>query len=238
MTLHATYDKAIFGLKNNRFVTGSTNQLLATDFATSPSWPAFQDYWNHLELDKFMNDGGKYRYRRFGRFKWFADGNRLEQQAHTPYSQPEYFNPLNGGMERHFAPVTEDMANNWVLRTLLLELANSYAQIEDVQSWKINTYFNRIITTADMQGSPVPEGRHRDGVKFSCLFMADCQSIAGGETTLFDIMHQQPIHVGTLAAAGQMLVFRDDTVFHDTTPIKISGEAQQGHRDLLVIEFY
>ncbi len=185
-----------------------------------------------------MNDGGMYRYRRFGRFKWFADGDRLELQPHTAYSQPEYFNPLNGGMDRHFAPVTAKMAQNDVFRKILLELARTYGALEDIQTWKINTYFNRIVATPDMQGEPVPEGKHRDGVKFSCLFMADRTGVSGGSTTLLDIMHQKPIYFGTLEKPCDTLIFRDDTVFHDTTAITINAGKARGYRDVLVIEFY
>ncbi|MEO4013820.1 2OG-Fe dioxygenase family protein [Pseudomonas rossensis] len=228
----------LWALKNSRFVAGSAADLFGLDFSNMAGWSDFQNYWNELELDRYMNDGGRYRYRRFGKFKWYADGNRLEQQPHVPYSQPEYFNPLNGGIDRHFAPVTAEMADNEVLRRILLELANAYSEIEDVQSWKINTYFNRILATPNMQGLPVPEGKHRDGVKFSCLFMVDRSGVAGGETTLVDIMHQQPIYVGTLEKPCQTVVFRDDTVFHDTTAIEIIPGADMGYRDLLVIEFH
>lgn len=230
--------KSILNLKNERFVIGDSNELLNIDFLSMPDWSEFKNFWNNLEIDKYMNDGGSYRYRRFGKFKWFADGNKLEQQPHVPYYQPLYFNPLNGGMNRYFAPVTENMANNQVFRTLLLELANNYGEIEDVQTWKINTYFNRILARPNMQGLPVPEGKHRDGVKFSCLFMTDKINVSGGETTLIDIMHQKPIFNGTLEKQNQMLIFRDDTVFHDTTPIEVISGRNYGYRDLLVIEFH
>jgi|JI102314A1RNA_FD_contig_41_3374079_length_2935_multi_4_in_0_out_0_2 hypothetical protein len=233
-----TTSRAIWKLKNERFVAGQAVDLFENDFSTLGTWPQFQNFWNDLEIDRYMNDGGIYRYRRFGRFKWFADGNRLELQSYTPYSQPKYFNPLNGGVDRHFAPITTEMAENEVLRKILLELANTYSAIEDVHTWKINTYFNRILATPNMQGLPVPEGKHRDGVKFSCLFMADRVGVSGGLTTLVDIMHQEPIYVGALEKPCDTLIFRDDTVFHDTTAITVNPDSKKGYRDVLVIEFY
>lgn len=237
-TLDSNVMKCIFNLKSERFVTGNSSEILNINFLSLPDWDEFKSFWDNLELDKYMSDGGSYRYRRFGRFKWFANGNKLEQQSHAPYYQPLYFNPLNGGINRHFAPVTEEMAKNRVLNTLLLELANSYSEIEDVKAWKINTYFNRIVAHKNTKGLPVPEGKHRDGVKFSCLFMVDRVNVSGGETTLVDIMHQKSIFNGALEKANQMLIFRDDTVFHDTTPIEVINDCHYGYRDLLVIEFH
>ncbi|UJD89830.1 hypothetical protein FS594_14095 [Rahnella aquatilis] len=228
----------IYNLKNERCVFGPALKVLGIDFLNHPAWLEFQNFFTNLELDKYMMDGGLYRKRRFGRFKWFADGNRLEQQPQTPYIQPLYFNPLNGGIERHFAPLTDNIVNSPILRSLLLKLANAYGDIEDIQTWKINTYFNRIISTKDFVGQPVPEGKHRDGVKFSCLFMANRTNVSGGSTTLTDILYQNHVFTGTLENPAEVLIFRDDTVIHDTSAVKAINGFEEGYRDVLVIEFY
>jgi hypothetical protein len=228
----------IWEMRNERFVAGTAIDLFGHDFASMAGWGEFQGYWDNLERDRYMNDGGTYRYRRFGRFKWFSDAKRLELQPHGPYRQPTYFNPLNGGMERLFAPVTEDMAENEVVRTLLGTLANVYSEIEDVPVWKINAYFNRIVATSEEHGLPVPEGMHRDGVKFSCLFMADRKGVSGGVTTLVDLMNKYPLYTGSLEKPCDALIFRDDSVFHDTTAIVPTVGGSKGHRDVLVIEIY
>jgi hypothetical protein len=79
---------------------------------------------------------------------------------------------------------------------------------------------------------------HRDGVKFSCLFMASHINFTGGDSTLFDLLTHKPVFQGRLGAGGQMLVFRDDTVLHDTTGISPADPRAPGYRDVLVIEFY
>ena len=225
-------------LGSERFVSGDIQSLIGKDLLKYSSWPIFQKYWTNLEIDRYMNDGGTYRQRRFGRFKWKAGDTQVHLQTHRPYQQPIYFNPLNGGLKRDFAPVTLSMAKNPILQELLTALATTYAHLEDVESWKINTYFNRIVARPEEDGLPVPEGMHRDGVKFSCLFMVNRFNISGGETTLFDLMHKEPIFNKTLILPGQTIIFRDDTVFHDTTSIKVIDETQLGFRDILVIEFH
>lgn len=225
-------------LEHQRFVSGDINSIIGKNLLNDSAWPVFQEYWSDLEIDRYMNDGGSYRQRRFGRFKWKVGNTQAQLQPHRPYHQPIYFNPLNGGLQRDFAPVTPAMAENAVLQELLSALATAYARIEDVGSWKINTYFNRIIARSEEDGLPVPEGMHRDGVKFSCLFLVNRFNVSGGETTLFDLMHKAAIHTKTLNLPGQAIIFRDDTVFHDTTSIKVIDSTQLGFRDLLVIEFY
>lgn len=240
MTIKASLDgvesKAIYNIANERFVFGSTRSILGVDLPSMPEWAAFKQAWNELELDRFMNDGGTYRRRRFGRFKYFTQDDRLEPQPHAPYSQPLYFNPLNGGMERNFAPLTPEAAANPVFRRLLHALGAAYAEIEDVPMWKVRTYFNRITASGRELGKPVPEGLHRDGVKFSCLLLANREGVDGGVTTVCD-MDKQPIFTATLANDGDMLIFRDDTVYHDTTPVSPLGKDVEGHRDVLVVEF-
>lgn len=225
-------------LAEERFVSGQCAEVLGVDLTREPQWAAFQDIFNHLQQDQYMSDGGTYRQRRFGRFTFDANRDDLELQPHGPYTQPKYFNPLNGGLERHFAPLTANIVANPVFQRILQLLGRGYSAVEDVSSWKINTYFNRIIARSDEIGKPVPEGMHRDGVKFSCLFMAQRASCNGGETSLIDLITHQPVFKGTLDQPAKCILFRDDTVLHDTTPIAPVTKRKIGYRDVLVVEFY
>ena len=225
-------------LAEERFVFGSTAEVLGEDLTVLSDWPAFQAVFKDLPADAYMNDGGRYRLRRFGRFIYTRNDDRLELQPHRPYSQPKYFNPLNGGIERHFAPLTDAIVSNQVLQRVLRLLGGGYSVLEDQPRWRINTYFNRIIARTEETGKPVPEGMHRDNVKFSCLLMINHISFTGGDSTLFDMLTHEPVFQGRLGAGGQMLVFRDDTVLHDTTAIQPINAHTPGYRDVMVIEFY
>ena len=130
------------------------------------------------------------------------------------------------------------MVANAVFESLLRELARAYCILEDASVWNINVYFNRIVTRKGEVGRPVPEGKHRDGVKFSCLFMSQRIGCGGGETSLIDMITHEPVLIWTLKEAGACVIFRDDTVLHDTSPIFATLDDQPGFRDVLVVEFY
>ena len=80
-------------------------------------WPAFAASWNDLGLDAYMADGGRYRRRRFGVFRAAADG--VVRKPHQPHYQSRDYNPLNGGVERWFEPITEAVAGHPAMRAIL-----------------------------------------------------------------------------------------------------------------------
>jgi hypothetical protein len=224
-------------LAEERFVFGNSANVIGEELSALDDWKRFQAIFEDLPPDTYMKDGGTYRLRRFGRFVYTWDDDRLEVQPHAPYSQPKYFNPLNGGVDRHFAPLTDEIVGNQVLQRVLKLLGAAYSALEDQPRWRINTYFNRIVARSDEAGKPVPEGKHRDGVKFSCLLMANHNNFTGGNTTLFDLLSHDIVFEGRLNKGGDIMVFRDDTVLHDTTAIKPVDPSRPGYRDVLVIEF-
>ncbi len=46
------------------FVHGGAMRDLLAPYGPLADWTAFADSWNHLELDTYMADGGRYRRRR------------------------------------------------------------------------------------------------------------------------------------------------------------------------------
>src|SRR5215470_8419262 len=77
-------------------------------------WPRFAESWDDLGVDAFMADGGRYRRRRFACFRAGSDG--ITRKPHQPHYQSRDYNPLNGGIERWFAPVTDAIAAHPALR--------------------------------------------------------------------------------------------------------------------------
>jgi hypothetical protein len=225
-------------LSDERYAFGTLRELFGEDFTAALGWREFQAIFDALAPDLYMADGGKYRQRRFGRFVYSHAADSLQAQPHRPYSQPRYFNPLNGGVQRDFAPLTEAIVRNEVVQRVLRRLGATFSELEDQPRWRVNTFFTRIVTRDGETGRPVPEGRHRDGVRFSCLLMANSIAYTGGHTTLFDILTHAPIFRCRLDAPGRALVFRDDAVLHDTSAIHPDEPHATGIRDVLSIEFY
>ena len=59
--------------------------------------------WDRLELDNYLQDGGRYRRRRHSCF--VDDGTTLAQTPHRAHWQPVEYNALHGGMHRLFEPI-------------------------------------------------------------------------------------------------------------------------------------
>src|SRR5207244_7903705 len=73
-------------------------------------WDRFAASWNDLGVDAFMADGGRYRRRRFACFRASPAG--ISRKPHQPHYQSRDYNPMNGGMGRWFALVSEATATH------------------------------------------------------------------------------------------------------------------------------
>src|SRR5437899_5514505 len=73
-------------------------------------WDGFARSWGDLGVDTYMADGGRYRRRRFAAFR--AAGSEIVRKPHQPHYQSRDYNPLNRGLTRWFAPVTEAVARH------------------------------------------------------------------------------------------------------------------------------
>src|SRR6516164_7605514 len=89
------------------FVEASDMRNALLRFGTLADWPRFAESWDDLEVDTYMADGGRYRRRRFGVWSAERQGS-IVRGAHQPHYQTVDYNPLKGGIERWFKPITEE----------------------------------------------------------------------------------------------------------------------------------
>jgi len=185
--------------------------------------------WDHLELDNYLKDGGRYRRRRHSCF--VDDGAALEQTAHRAHWQPVEYNALHGGMHRLFEPIEDDTIAQPAWQRLLRALGAVCSDVKGAQPWYVEAHQFRI-DTADGIGRPTPEGAHRDGVDYVAVILIDRAGIKGGETRVFEANGPRGQRF-TMTEPWTMLLLDDAAVIHESTPIQPLDE--HGHRDTLVL---
>src|SRR4029077_11972725 len=80
-------------------------------------WERFAASWNDLGVDAYMADGGPYRRRLFACFRASSEG--MVRKPHQPHYQSRDYNPLNGGTQRGFEPVTDALGAHPALGAIL-----------------------------------------------------------------------------------------------------------------------
>ena len=217
-----------------RFEAAHIRNLLGLE--AMADWRAFAASWNDLGLDTFMADGGRYRRRRFAAFA-VAPG-LLARKPHQPHWQSRDYNPLNGGVQRWFDPVTEAIADHPVTRGVIatgLDLFDPLSPASD-DPWHVEMHQFRIEARAGEQGLPTPEGMHRDGVDWVIVMLVDRQTVDSGVT---DIFAPDGASLGsfTLTTPGDAVFLDDHRVLHGVTPIRPRDAQAPAVRDVLVVTF-
>jgi hypothetical protein len=201
-------------------------------------WASFAATWNNLGIDAYMADGGRYRRRRFGVFRAGPDG--ILRKPHQPHYQSRDYNPLNGGIERWFEPITEAAAGHPALTAIL---GTCHALFEGMTplavrpaAWHVEIHQFRIEARPGEVGRPTPEGMHRDGVDWVLVLMVRRENIASGETTIYDLQ-KRPLGSFTLAAPLDAAWVDDSRVYHGVTAVTPLDMAGPAYRDVLVVTF-
>jgi hypothetical protein len=200
-------------------------------------WPAFAESWNDLPWDEYLAQYGRYRRRRHAVY-YAARGGAAERSAqHEPHYQSRAYNPLQGGIERWFEPITPEIGCAESLRCILRFCHQLFSALApEVVRWRIEAHQFRIEARADLPGQPTPEGVHRDGVDYVLVLLVARRNIASGTTTIH-AHDRRLLGSFTLAEAFDAALVDDARVFHGVTPVQAVGPDQPGYRDVLVVTF-
>ncbi|MEU7720815.1 2OG-Fe dioxygenase family protein [Streptomyces tibetensis] len=203
--------------------------------AVEADWTRFASNWDDLSLDTHMADGGTYRYRRYGQYDLDLGTGELTLLPHEPYRQESEVNPLNGGVDRLFEPLTAAFTSDPLLRTLLVTLGSVFSTVDGTRHWNIKLHPYRITAGAEA-GQPAPEGRHRDGVTFITSLLIDRLNVTGGESSVYsdDGTH---LLTTTLSTPGDLLLGDDRRTLHSVTPVHPVDATEPAHRDVLVMAY-
>lgn len=201
-------------------------------------WQRFAASWDDLGVDAFMADGGRYRRRRFACFRAGAAG--IVRKPHQPHYQSRDYNPLNGGVQRWFAPVTEAAAGHPAMRAILETCRELFDRLMPAglrpASWHVEVHQFRIEAHSGQEGRPTPEGMHRDGVDWVLVLLVSRVNVQSGETSIAGL-GKEPLGSFTLTDPLDAAVTDDNRVYHGVTPVTPLDPARPAYRDVLVVTF-
>lgn len=218
------------------FVEASDMRTALARFGSLADWPAFAESWNDLEVDTYMGDGGRYRKRRFGVYAAERQG-AVVRAPHQAHYQTLDYNTLNGGIERWFKPVTEEIGSGASMRTILEYCRALFGRlVPEAKKWHIEVHQFRIEAKTGEAGKPTPEGMHRDGVDYVLVLLINRRNIASGTTTVHDL-DKRALGSFTLTDPLDAALVDDSRCYHGVTPVEPENPAQPAYRDVLVVTF-
>lgn len=217
-------------------VPGTAMHELLLQHGPLDDWARFSASWEHLPLDTWMADQGRYRRRRHAVFAIDQTG-KLHQQAHQPHYQGLDYNPLNGGVERWFEPIDPAITTGASLRTILSAAQALFAPLSPaIPRWKVEVHQFRIEATPEHAGLPTPEGVHRDGVDWVLVLMIQRRNIAAGTTTIH-ALDQTQLGSFTLSQPFDAALVDDHRCCHGVTAVRPLDPTLPAQRDVLVVTF-
>jgi len=197
----------------------------------------FLDSWNTLDMDQFMSDKGRYRTRKHATFTVDNNDKIFLKNSYIPHFQTIEYNPLNGGIARHFTEIDRKTIENPIFKNLLQFAYFTFSKIRS-ENWFIEAHQFRIKAKPNDQGKPTPEGIHRDGVDFVLMALINRQNIQGGMTRIYDL--NKTIKTEFMLENFLDIALVDDhQVYHSVTETRVDNieENKVGLRDVLVITF-
>lgn len=200
------------------------------------AWERFRTHWDDLGTDRYASDRGARRLRRYGRFSVGPSGDRITPLPPESFVQPENSNPLYVGVDRVFEPLTGSFTADPVLPAVLRLLARLATALDDPPEWEAKVHPFRVIASADAEGLPTPEGRHRDGVTLVTSLLVGRRNATGGESAVFTPDGERLLTT-TLSEPGALLLGDDRRTLHSVSPVRPVDPARPAHRDVLVVTF-
>lgn len=189
-----------------------------------------------LPVDEYLPNGGKYRFRRFGRYHYQRDGDHLQRLPHTDYFQDQAINSVTGGIVRKFAPLTDALFENRFLQAMI-RFNLAHFPDESISNWEIDVHLIRVIASATFSGEPTPEGVHQDGAEWVTVHLMELENANGGEVTIYDLA-KMPIERFRLTQVMDSYLLRDPAVWHSANPIQPIDPSQIGIRSILTFDYH
>jgi hypothetical protein len=205
----------------------------------APHLERLRDEWEHLEPDRYLEQGAKFRLRRYGRYRWEPASDALVSLPHEPYFQPAEENTYAGGVSRDFGPLRPETIHSPFVHAMVravfacLPIPGERRR----ERWEVRIHQLRIVASAGAPSFPTPEGIHQDGTDFLTLHLMRRDNISGGDSTIYDL-DRTPVFHCTMREVLDMLVLEDPRVMHSATPVLSADGQSEGVRDIMGVDFH
>ena len=188
--------------------------------------PVALSSFDRLPADHYTVGGQ--RFRRFTAYRMNRREGKwnLEALPPRPFLQPKSYNPLSGGLARHFEPMEIDPS-------LQIAAVCDAIGLDGEQEYALNVHQVRVIVDARIKGVVVPEGPHRDGHRIIMTMVFDRSNVSGGVSQLMETGSQTPFYERTLPS-GTALVVEDERMWHHATDIQPCGP-ERACRDIWIV---
>jgi hypothetical protein len=223
-------------LRDSGYAFVRATQMREAIAPTSDGVEAFTKSWSDLGVDTYMADGGRYRRRRFSTFAVATDS--IERKPHQPHYQSRDYNPLHGGIERWFEPISDDVVAHSIFQSCLRLCCELFDSMTDDPPpiWHVEVHQFRIEAKRNERGLPTPEGLHRDGVDWVLVLLIARENIAEGMTSIHDA-NKRLLGNFTLTDPFDAAFVDDSRVYHGVTAVEPIDPATPAYRDVLVVTF-
>jgi len=225
-------------IREKGFVVLDGNKLMLSE-QDKRDLDVFIKNWEFLELDNYLPNQGKYRFRQYSRVQ-VSNERRIRLLPHQPYYQSRELNSYMGGIMKEFTPVPRDILNNdFFVNTLLsnIEILNEVTQ-QNNRNWEVGIHFFRVTCAKQSVGIPTPGGLHQDGVDFVTVQLFGRRNITGGMSRIADSF-KRIVYETMLKNNLDRIIIDDRIMFHEATLIDIEDTsiAEFGYRDILNMDY-
>jgi hypothetical protein len=182
------------------------------------------------------------RWRRLQRMLLLPWSLQIEPRPDSSYFQTTAQNPIDGGSDRVFAPFTDSLSGNRLLRELIrmdylllptkLRAAWGLKHPLDV-GVHVMAYMPRPFSPPAVS---TPPSWHKDGEPVTVTHLIERDGVEGGESGIAANDGRVLLET-TLGTPLDSIYMIDEQVFHRVGPMSLAGKAQEGIRSVVLIDF-
>ena len=210
-------------------------KLLTLDSISAEGVETLKSSFNNLPHTDHKD--GQYRLRRYSAIEirtefWNAAQELVVHKlAHKDFTQSSEYNKHQGDLARTFEEIEDETLQSAGFKEMCL-LFKNHNNLSDGQELEIHQLRVKVLNN---EPTPVaPEGVHQDGYNYIGMIGINRTNITGGELLAYKNKEEEPF-IRYELGDGEMLMLKDDILWHNATNIEKKDESKAAYGDWFVI---